>query len=368
MAKHFAETHGIDQPYFYAGKAKPQELNDWLARVVKDFPTHHVIMTDIKRCETNKHAGVVAARMWYYAQKWEHYDEYRDTVLRGWKNARFKYRNRWARISGRLPPYMTLSGEDFTSLDNSFDISIAVSIFLYCALHQVMPNDLGAEAAHEIAAFWESGQAYVAGSGDDLTIVVPQTYRGMPVDPNILCEQMERAAEQMGFLLTHKVSRALWDVVFLGMRPYFCSDGRYRFGRLIGRASKSNHFARALEGDPYNWLANVAQSEMKTMTHVPLLWHKARRVDEVLTDRLGKPKPMRASDAARLHRAARWLQYVDGQNATFTERTWAELAECYDVSKEALQAEVTRIDSAEWFPYALSGEVWDRIFEVDLSY
>lgn len=367
IQKHIAEVFNSESPFFYAGKATPAELNKFLLRVVEAFPTSHVLMADIARCETNKHFRVVAARMRYYRRKWSREDADRDRVIYSWKNARFKARCGNGRASGKLPPNMTLSGEDFTSADNSFDVANATMLLVYCALENVQPSALTEEHFRACCGLWEEENVFGAGSGDDTTVVIPRVYRGQDVDQATFLERYKQYAIELGFKVTGMWSRAVWDIVFLGMRPYHCSDGLYRFGKLIGRSSVKNHFARQLEGHPYDWLMEVCKAESITMPHVPLLWHKAERVRAVLKPRIGSGRPLRKNDLHELHKSAGWLK-VDGQGVTFTEQTWQDLAECYGLTVDLLKGEVDRINKAEWFPYALSGEVWERIFAVDLSY
>lgn len=367
MQAHIASVFHAQSPFFYAGKANPAELNNYLQRLVEAEPYSYVLMADIARCETNKHFRVVDARMGYYRRKWSVVDEVRDRVIMSWKNARFKARNRQGRCSGRLPPNMTLSGEDFTSADNSFDVAIATHLLVYCALENVPPSQMTDAQFDACCRLWESGDVFGAGSGDDTTVVIPRIYRGQHVDKDQYLETYQRYAIELGFKVTGLWSRAVWDIVFLGMRPYHCSDGLYRFGRLIGRSSVKNHCARQLEGHPYDWLMEVCKAEVNTMPHVPLLYHKARRVLDVLQPRLGTGRPLRKNDLHRLKKEASWLN-VDGHGVTFTEQTWRDLGECYGLSVESLKSEVDRINKANWFPYALSGEVWDRIFTVDLGY
>lgn len=367
MQQHIADLFHIDSGYFYAGKADPATLNACLDRFVQKIDTHHILMADIARCETNKHVGVVEARMSYYNRKWAVQDENREKVIRGWKRARFRAKSGIGRASGRLPPNMTLSGEDMTSADNSFDVAVASRIGVYCVLHNTRPSDLPLSDVGLIEQFWESGMVYGAGNGDDTTIAIPREFLGQVVEQEEFFRRYSECMKQMGFMVTGKWSRAVWDIVFLGMRPYHCSDGKYRFGRLIGRSSVKNHFARDLQGCPYSWLHEVAKAEALTMPHVPLLFHKAQRICEVLPPVIGGSRPLRFRDLKKLKKEASWLN-VDGRGVTYTEQTWRDLAECYSLSVDALKAEVAKIREARWFPYALSGEVWERIFSVDTEY
>lgn len=367
MQAHIASVFNAKSPFFYAGKATPGQLNDYLQRLVEAEPYSYILMADIARCETNKHFRVVRARMGYYRRKWSVEDAVRDRVILSWKNARFKARSKQGRCSGRLPPNMTLSGEDFTSADNSFDVAIATHLLVYCALVNVPPSQLTDAQFDECCRLWESGNVFGAGSGDDTTVVIPRVYQGQNVDKDAFFGRYQAFAIELGFKVTGMWSRAVWDIVFLGMRPYHCSDDKYRFGKLIGRSSVKNHCARQLEGHPYDWLMEVCKAEETTMPHVPLLYHKAKRVLEVLKPRMGEGRPLRKHDLYNLKKNATWLN-VDGAGVTYTEKTWQDLSECYDLPVELLKNEVNRINQAQWFPYALSGEVWDRIFTVDLSY
>lgn len=367
MQAHVAKVMSKHTGYMYAGKATPAELNEFADRVTSVFDQVHVLMADIARCETNKHPGVVNARMRYYHRKWTRMDTLRDRVIYLWKRGRFRCKQGIGRASGQLPPNMTLSGEDFTSVDNSFDIGIATMLLVYCVLEEIEPEDMTDEQIYAVFELWENGTVFGAGNGDDTTVIIPRQYRGRHIDQEQFLEAYQRVAIKLGFLVTGKWSRGPWDVVFLGMRTYYCSDGKYRFGRLIGRSSVKNHFARDLQGDPYAWLLEVASAEAMTQPHVPLLYHKAARVVEVLRKRIGGRQPLRFRDRKLLEHSARWLM-CDGAGVTYTERTWAELGECYGLSVELLKREVERINEAEWFPYALSGEVWEQIFTVDTEY
>lgn len=367
MQKHVAEVLNIDSGYMYAGKATPGELNLFAQKVTDVFDRVHVLMADISRCETNKHPGVVEARMRYYSRKWSRFDHMRDRVIYAWKRGKFRCKQGIGRASGTLPPNMTLSGEDFTSVDNSFDIAMATMMMVYCVLEGKEPEDLTDDDLHAILAMWDTNVVFGAGNGDDTTVVIPRVYIGRNIDQDDFLREYQRVAIKLGFLVTGKWSRGPWDVVFLGMRTYYCNDGKYRFGRLIGRSSVKNHFARDLQGDPYSWLYEVASAEAMTQPHVPLLYHKAAHILKVLRPRIGGHRPLRLRDLKMLEHSARWLM-CDGQGVTYTERTWVELAECYGLSVELLKAEVERIQCADWFPYALSGEVWERIFTVDTEY
>ena len=259
-AKCFKIMRGVETNLFYAGASGPDIMNLWLQRLVPKWDTHWTIMTDVSRCETNKCGAVVDARMRYYRHTWAYHDADRDRVMAAWKRARFRARCGNTRISGVLPPNMTLSGEDWTSLDNSLDISVMLEIAVACCLEHRTPHSLGPHDAGWVESVW--AEDVMAGcSGDDGLILIPRSWRGSPVDPNTFCRDMKTAAIQLGFLLTARVSETFADSVFLGNRPYHCEDGFYRWGRLIGRACYKHHCARKLESDPYDWLHQVAEAE-----------------------------------------------------------------------------------------------------------
>jgi len=367
LAEDFKQHLGHpDGNFIYCGAMDPPGLNRVLHRFEDLKDTHHFVMTDISKCETNKHDRIVDARMKYYRHRLQYWDPDFEKVMSGWRRMKFSARSKGKRFSGRLPPNMTLSGEVFTSLDNSMDINILFRLILVCALLNLSPEALPKERLLEYLDHYTWLFLY-AGTGDDGISAIPKVFDGRVVDIELVMERMRKYAEMFGFLLKTRLSKNFVDLVFLGCRPYWTTDG-YRWGRLIGRASFKHHCARDLAGCPYEWLHNVAAMEMRTLPHVPILYHMAATIDKRFRARKGGPKPLKQVDQRKIDRGMRWVKYVDGHGTTYTDRTIAELADVYSTTPEAILGLIDQIERAKWFPYALSGDLWDTIIAQDTGY
>lgn len=363
MSRHVKANAGVDTNYFYSASAKPEELNCFLQRAVDAMEWAECFLVDVEKCETNKHAGVVRARNRFYDLSWEVKDADRDIVIAAWRNARFSCRSRGVRISGKLPPNMTLSGEDFTSLDNNLDVMVFMKSVVYATVAGRDPRNLCGLDHEAQAELWSSGKVFAAGNGDDVTLLVAK---------NMLTADFENRlnanANMFGYGLTIKRVTRPVDIVFLGMRPYHCADGLYRFGRLLGRALPKHHCSRQLVGNPWDWLRQVADMELRTQTHVPILSEMAATTLRLLGQRFGGPKPPKALRRQLRQVDFRWVHMIHGEGQGYSRRCIAELADVYGVAPHDIDHAINQVTSATWLPFAVSGDIWDRIVSHDSQF
>lgn len=358
-----SDAWGPDGHIFYAGCAKPDELNSWLQAAVPDIEsgTTAVIATDFSRFETTKRDYMSVGRWAAFTAKWAHADADRDRVEEGWRSAKYRARgsDRVHKVHGVLPAHMTLSGEDGTSLKNSVDNAVILDMALTAAALGVNIDALDPTDPVVIRAREEHRLVV---SGDDGLALVPTARLG----PQYL-RAVEAQVARAGLIIkTWSITRVP-EVVFLGCRPYHCEDGRYRWGRTIGRAAYKHHVARQLKGDPWEWLHHVADAEARLLSHVPILGTMGAHVDRVLTAQKGRLKPLRAAQTRELRRGARWLRMVDGRGLKPSERGLAETAELYGLTVADLKGVEEELAEARWFPYALSHPAWDVIIPHDNS-
>lgn len=358
LAKHY----GVHEHLHYASKDSPAQLNEWLARVAPlvGSGSHYAVLGDESRFETTKHKAINISRYEWLCAVWGNHDSLRDRVEQLWRALRFSARDPRTnhKVSGKLPPEMMPSGEDGTTVKNGRDNMTATDVAATLAL-------LGLTLVQALALSFEELEARIlearelwfgAFAGDDSVLIVPAA-----IDPAQFLPALTTNMLQQGFIYKCAVATTVPEIVFLGMRPYWTVDG-YRWGPTLGRRLYKHHVARDLQGDPWEWCAQVCAMEIATCGHVPVISEMAHTAAGILRQRIGGPKPLRRRDRERLEAA--FARY-DQNPATVHPRAVEETARLYGAEPEDLNRLIREVCSVRHLPFMIDDPLLRRMCELD---
>lgn len=271
VQRKIARVFNSQTPVFYAGKATPSELNEWLNRFVVDTGDHWFIMIDYSMFD-NTHSH-------YSFEFLENVYAYLVDCPQEVLNALYKMRvprGRAGSFKYRAPKAMNGSGRPDTSLANIVN-SLAALINLSCVLMTGTPAD--EMPFDRVVRTLE--HVMLSANGDDSLLRVPKTCHVQREDmPAVVQKQIAR----FGFIATSDKQLITDDpsqIVFLGNTIYPVS-GKWYWGPTLGRRLPKHHVFHEHVGDGMAWLNGVAKMERLVYPHVPVLSDMA----QVVTDQL----------------------------------------------------------------------------------
>lgn len=268
-ALHMLEKRwGCEDPIFYAGCAKPHQLQHWLERATKCVD-HWFVTLDYKMFDcTHSETSFDFAEAVY--RKFVEPTEFSDEIL---KNIRIPAgytagpgTDKSNRIKYTAPKEMNGSGRPDTSLVNIVNSVAALTTMCATILSGKEIGDLN------ITDYQDAMDVcLIAAAGDDSVVVIPKTFHGKPVA--VTPQKIDKSIGAFGFDAPEDKATILPDfqgMVFLGHMPYPVG-GQWYWGPTLGRRCYKHHTMLNPHGDVRAWLHGVAKMEALCYPHVPIL-------------------------------------------------------------------------------------------------
>lgn len=251
-----------DNHIFYAA-VNPHQIDYWFNQRYR--PGKVAILCDYRRYD-NSHTDLT----WDFVEEIYHrlglFDKHPlfSEVMRAWRAPEGVLRGKGWEIFFRAYT-MNASGRDDTGLANALLNGFAMYISLVSSLCRLSPHEL---SDHHLLDAVDKFDLSVM--GDDSLILVDECL----LDGGFL----SRLRDALAFFgLESELSLALnpFDMVYLGMRPYWV-DGVWWWGKTIGRALfKWGWKLQPNNMDAPAWMTGVADHDVKTAKHVPILFDLA---------------------------------------------------------------------------------------------
>jgi hypothetical protein len=247
-----------ESPIFYAGCAKPHQLQRWLQRVTK-CTDHWFITLDYKMFDcTHSEISFEFAESIYAL--FVHHTEFSEEILK-----RIRTPKGYAcGIKYKAPKDMNGSGRPDTSLVNIVNSVAALVTMCAMAITGKELEDL--EIADYVLAM---DVCLIAAAGDDSVVVMPRSHNGR----EITAEFIDCSIGKFGFDAPHDkatIAPTFEGMVFLGHMPYPVG-GDWFWGPTLARRLYKHHTMLAPHGDLRAWLHGVAKMEKLCYPHVPIL-------------------------------------------------------------------------------------------------
>lgn len=241
---------------------------------------------------------------------------------------------------------MNASGRDDTGLANALLNGFAMYISLVASLHRLPPNEVSSHHLSEAVDIFD-----LSVMGDDSLILVDESY----LDQGFL----SRLSDALAFFgLESELSIALdpFNMVYLGMRPYLV-DGVWWWGKTIGRALfKWGWKLQPNNMDAPAWMTGVADHDVKTARHVPILFDLA---EAYVASRVGSKRTPFTVDVCKP-----WT-VGNPMAPDYTEETIVYVAQGYGVSIQELQDCIRYIQGVDTFPCIIDHPVLQAILMHD---
>lgn len=239
---------------------------------------------------------------------------------------------------------MNASGRDDTALANALINGFAMFLSVLATILRAPLCSLNVD---DIAR----AEFNVSIMGDDSLVLLPDYY-STPDLPAVLSDNLS----QFGLEAKIELAYTPFDMVYLGMRPYLV-DGVYWWGRTIGRAL----YKWGWKLDPNNcdapaWMTGVAEAEVITSPHVPVLYDVAV---SYLRSRVGCKRTPFVPDFERP-----WTQ-PDPNVPHYDVSTVAFVAHGYGVDPRELLSFCEYLLSLDTFPCIISHPVLEAIMMKD---
>lgn len=271
-------------------------------------------------------------------------DERFADVMKAWRAPR-------GRLSGKgwciryQASTMNASGRDDTALANA----VLNGFAMFCALASALASVPILGLRPNIIQ-WAMGFIRLSVTGDDSLAFV----KGVK-DLERFQEQVVAGVAAFGFEAKLLYCPRIFDMVYLGMRPYPVG-GRWFFGRTIGRALyKFGWKAAPLKDDLGAWFAGECVATIAVESHVPVLSDVARSY----LAWWGK-RPITRSEPD--HNRP-WT--TGDPTPAYDDSTLRYVAAGYGVSLFALQDLLAEIKNIRAFPFALAHPVLEAMVRAD---
>jgi len=340
---------------FYAGAAKPEELNDWLREVQALRDTHFFVCIDYSMFDsTHSEYSFEFVEQLYYALV--------DPIDREDKRmfqALYEMRHPAGILAGKIKykagKVMNGSGRPDTSLLNIVNSMFCLMMTITAVLFDTEPSQV---TVSQVRASLDIVK--VIASGDDSVCVIPKCFGGVQIPQARVEKQMSQHISQFGFIAKVEPKPNFTHMVFLGCRPYPV-QGEWYWGPTIGRRIVKHHFLHHCTQDPVAVLNGITDMEVVCYNHVPILSDLARRSAKLMEKQ--KFTPFAEKDS--MHKV-KWVDYVDQSKKArdlglekrcktprYDDGTLRHLAEVYSVSMEDLEDLIAYMQEIPSLPIVL---------------
>lgn len=239
---------------------------------------------------------------------------------------------------------MNASGRDDTSLSNALINGFAMFLSMLAAtlgvpLLQLTIDDI-CNADFQVSIM-----------GDDSLVLMPYVYWTTGFQ-----KTLESNLSKFGLDAKILITESPFDMVYLGMRPYLV-DGVYWWGKTIGRALYKWGWKLDPNGcDGPAWMTGVADAEVITSPHVPVLYDVAA---SYLLTRVGCKRTPFVPDFERP-----WTQ-PDPNVPHYDVDTLVYVAHGYSLDPRELMDLIKYLQGIQTFPCVLSHPALDAIIMHD---
>lgn len=359
------EAWPVEGPIAYMGSATPAMMDAYATRLhLYDLLGYAFVLGDMSQFETTKSMASNAHTHKIMKDYWSDdlHDGKRDQCLRWQLNPTFRATCGGEVFTGQTTCCLP-SGVPNTTLSNNLDSGFTHAAACICGLLQIHPSVIPLQPRELIEEAYRA--CHVGVAGDDSVTAVPRMFRGVPVNLEAFMECYANAIKALGFKPKLELVSDIRKIVFLGCRLYICEkDGvvRRKWGPTLGRRLYKHHFCLDLIGNPFDWLATVADMEVRCYSHVPILSDIAERVTAIT----GKPRPLRRVMQQRMKVAEQYAAPIErDHNWHYNEQTLDDLCVVYGVGRQDLADLMDKIKAITTVPYVLSHPVLERFFATD---